>query len=473
MLPVYGEYFGLITQPFSVSPDPRFLYASPTHKEALAELSYGIRARRGFVVLTGEVGTGKTTLIRSMLQDLDDGRTRTAFIFTVIGGFRELLRCVCDDFGLTSAENGPREAYDYLTVFNNFLLAAYQKGDNVALIIDEAQNLSQEVLEGVRVLSNFETAEEKLLQILLVGQPELDARLNETGMRQLKQRIALRCHLSPLSFAECREYIAGRLEIAGGAASIIAESAVEAIYSYSCGVPRLINILCDNGLLSAYALSEKYVTGAMIEEIARSLHISAQAHRAAAPLAEANVKVQPKLAPEAEEKSGKTAAEMTNFSEPSSAEKPSAANGGANGATEKPAEREHRLFPKPTLPPRSEAPKAAPAVEAEDAAPPIAEPERIPEAPAVEEAGASHAVPPRSFERMIAALTEAMGPMAPLVLGDHVSAMGESPDDFPKRKFRMLVESTSGEILSDSLKQRYRNVMLEEVRAIGAFWEEP
>ena len=496
MLPLYGEYFGLTSQPFSVSPDPKFLYSSPSHREGLAELSYGIKARRGFVVLTGEVGTGKTTLIRSLLEDLDDGHTRTAFIFTIVGGFRELLRCICDDFGLTSSADGPREAYDYLALFNQFLLAAYQKGDNVALIIDEAQNLSRDLLEGVRVLSNFETAEEKLLQILLVGQPELDARLNEPGMRQLKQRIALRCHLSPLTFAECREYIARRIEIAGGAASIISDSAIEAIYSYSGGIPRLINILSDNGLLSAYALGEKCVTAAVIEEIARALHISGQ--RAAAPAAAPNPKIPPKPAAEPEEKSSKSAAaeishadaaETPAFDEPRSEEKISPTNGAAarlrasveeelgrrhdklangseNGAAEKSAAREHRSFPKPALAPKNAAPEEEiSAAEAKGAVPEI--PETPPEAPE-----ALHAVPPRSFDRMIAALTEAMGPMAALVVGDHVSAMGESQDDFPKRKFRMLVESTSGEILSEPLKQRYRSLMSEEVRAIGAFWEE-
>jgi len=493
MLPLYGEYFGLITQPFSVSPDPRFLYASPSHKEALAELSYGIRARRGFVVLTGEVGTGKTTLIRSLLGELDDGHTRAAFISTMIGSFRELLRSICEDFDLVRAQEEPHETHDYLSLFNRFLSASYQKGDNVALVIDEAQNLSPEVLEGVRVLSNFESAEEKLLQILLVGQPELDARLNEPVLRQLKQRVALRCYLSPLGFAECREYIARRLEIAGGGASIISENAAEAVYIYSGGIPRLINILCDNGLFSAYSRNEKCVGGAMIEEIARSLRMSAAAPRIASPLAASKPALQPKPIVKPEEKSMGSAAvdpapplpvqeniepaETAEHGGVRSAAKDQETNGVANGSahgadTTKPSAREQRPFPKPALQPRSEASESPPAV-AEEAAPPIPEAPAVPEPPALEEDDAPHIVPPRSFERMLTALTEAMGPMAPFVVGDHVSALGESQEDFPKRKFRMLVESTSGEILSESLKERYQTVMFDEVRAIGAFWEEP
>jgi general secretion pathway protein A len=155
MVPLYGEYFGLTRQPFSVSPDPNFLYRSPSHSEALAQIIYGIKARRGFVVLTGEVGTGKTTLIHSLLQQLSGDHTHIAFVFTLVTNAKDLLRFACEDLGLISLEDGQKEIHDYLAVLNQFLLASYRNGENVALIIDEAQNLSAEVLESVRLLSNF------------------------------------------------------------------------------------------------------------------------------------------------------------------------------------------------------------------------------------------------------------------------------------------------------------------------------
>ena len=275
MVAACREHFGLTRQPFAVSPDPTFFYQSPSHRSALAQLIYGIKARRGFVVLTGEVGTGKTTVIHSLLRELNDGRTRFASVSGLISNPADLLRSVCDDLDLIPPREHPKDIYDYLVLLNRFLLDSYRKGDDVALILDEAQNLSVEVLESVRLLSNFETSQDKLVQILLVGQPELGERLETPALRQLKQRVAVRHRLSPLSFTECREYIARRLEIAGGGASIFPASAVAAIHGWSGGVPRLINVLCNNGMLAAYALGKKGVEAAMIEEAARDLNLKA------------------------------------------------------------------------------------------------------------------------------------------------------------------------------------------------------
>ena len=272
MQSVYCAHFGLTREPFNVTPDPSFLYLSASHQVALAKLIYGIRRRRGFVVLTGEVGTGKTTLLQCLLEELNDGHTRSALLCDVTGGPRDLLRSLCQDIGLTLPKE--TDIQDYLISLNEFLLECYQKGDNVAVIIDEAQNLSAEVLERVRLLSNFETRQDKLLQIVLVGQPELSNRLNEPELRQLKQRVALRHHLTPLSLSECEEYIAKRLEISGGTASLFTNGAIRAVHTYSSGVPRLINILCDNGLFSAYTLRKPSVEPAMIEEIAQDLHLT-------------------------------------------------------------------------------------------------------------------------------------------------------------------------------------------------------
>src|SRR5258708_24518339 len=220
----------------------------------------------------GEVGTGKTTLLQCLLEELNDGHTRSALLCDVTGGPKDLLRSLCQDIGLTLPKEN--DIQDYLISLNEFLLESYQKGDNVAVIIDEAQNLSTEVLERVRLLSNFETRQEKLLQIVLVGQPELSNRLNEPELRQLKQRVAQRHHLTPLSASECEEYIAKRLEISGGTASLFTNGAIRTVHTYSSGVPRLINILCDNGLFSAYTLRKPSVEPAMIEEIAHDLHLT-------------------------------------------------------------------------------------------------------------------------------------------------------------------------------------------------------
>ena len=275
MYSLYQRHFGLIREPFNITPDPSFLYLSASHKEALAQLLYGVKARKGFVVLTGEVGTGKTTLIHTLLRELD-GNTHTALILSTIASPKDLLRYLCEEFGLMKSKRVKKEIHNYLTMLNGFLLEMYRKGDNVVLIIDEAQNLPVEVLESVRLLSNFETPRDKLLQILLVGQPELAMRLDTPELRQLKQRVGLRYHLRPLSFVECSEYVGHRIEIAGGTPTVFTPKALEAIHSYSGGTPRMVNILCDNGMLTAYASGKKRVDGSIIQEVAEGLNLTVQ-----------------------------------------------------------------------------------------------------------------------------------------------------------------------------------------------------
>ena len=269
---LYQEYFGFREAPFNISPDPSFLYLSASHREALAQLSYGIRGRKGFIVLTGEVGTGKTTLIRALFNDLGSS-THTALIFNSIISPKDLMRYLCEEFGLVDIRQPTKEIHDYVVLLNEFLLEVYQRGENCALIIDEAQNLSAEVLESVRLLSNFETSKDKLLQILLVGQPELSERLNSTELRQLKQRVTLRYRLRNLTLAETSEYIDNRLQLAGGRSSIFTQKAVELMFTYSRGLPRIINVLSDNGLLTAYALGRHEVDASIIREVAEDLNL--------------------------------------------------------------------------------------------------------------------------------------------------------------------------------------------------------
>jgi hypothetical protein len=326
----------------------------------------------------------------------------------------------------------------------------------VALIIDEAQSLSAEVLERVRLLSNFETKQDKLVQIVLVGQPELSDRLNQPELRQLKQRVALRHHLSALNLPECQEYIAKRVEISGGAGSLLPAAVVEEVYTYSGGIPRLVNILCDNGLLKAYALRKDCVEPAMIAKIAEDLQLTVSRRSAAAGRESDAIKP-----------------EETSFRE--KRDRISDLADMANG------KRQRRINIQP--------PRAKPTSESN----PITDDDSkradkvidvtaekviyVPEEPTNGAGRPLEAVldlaPSRFFESMVRALTEAMGPMASLVVQGHVAAMGESKDAFPKHRLGQLVDETSREILSESMKGRFQELMSKEVQTIngGEDWK--
>jgi len=260
---MYLAFYGLRDAPFSPTPDPKFLFQSARHREALAQLLYGVRERKGFIVLTGEIGTGKTTLLRTLLERMDKD-THVAYVHNSALGIEGLLEYVLQDWGVksTAATHAQR-----LFELNEFLIEQHRQGLSPVLVIDEAQNLSVETLEAVRLLSNFETTHQKLMQILLVGQPELRDKLNVPELRQLKQRIGLRCHIAPLSPEETRLYIRHRLRIAGAAdAGIFTDGAIQKIADYSQGTPRVINIVCDHCLLSGYADSKRRIEPSMVQE---------------------------------------------------------------------------------------------------------------------------------------------------------------------------------------------------------------
>ena len=260
---MYLNFYGLREVPFGPTPDPKFLFQSTRHREALAQLIYGVQERKGFIVLTGEIGTGKTTLLRALLERMDD-RTAVAYVHNSALPIDGLLEYVLQDWGVKSAATTPAQR---LFELNEFLIDQHRKGTSPVLVIDEAQNLSVETLEAVRLLSNFETTRQKLMQILLVGQPELRDTLNLPQLRQLKQRIGLRCHIGPLSPEETRLYIRHRLRIAGaGDAGIFTDAAVQRIADYSRGIPRVINIVCDHCLLSGYADSKRRVEARAVDE---------------------------------------------------------------------------------------------------------------------------------------------------------------------------------------------------------------
>jgi general secretion pathway protein A len=264
---MYLRFYGLKEKPFNPTPDPRFLYLTSAHRDALAQLEYGVKERRGFMVLIGEVGTGKTTLLRTLLERLDS-TTETAFVFNSMMSFDQILAYVVEDFGIVAAKESHAHR---LVALNHFLIERVRRGLNTVLIIDEAQNLDAASLEQVRLLSNFETTNEKLLQILLVGQPELKAKLALPELRQLKQRIGLRCTIHPLSPADTAEFIQHRLAVAGVEDStrmpVFTAGAVERICTYSRGIPRLVNLLCDHCLIAGYADQDRTIDVHTVAEV--------------------------------------------------------------------------------------------------------------------------------------------------------------------------------------------------------------
>ena len=265
---MYTKFYGLREKPFEITPDPRYLYLSENHKEALAYLTYAVREKKGFTVITGEVGTGKTTLIQTLLSKLD-GHTRTAYLFNPKLGSTDFLEYICGDLGLRGQKKSKGQ---YLAQLHNFLMDCYARNENVVLIIDEAQNLDPKLLEEVRLLTNLETPKNKLLQVILMGQPELDDVLNRPQFRQLKQRVSLRYHIQPLNKEETKQYIAKRLIKAGAFdPNIFTPKALNKIYGYSKGIPRLINIVCDNALLSGYSTDQKVIGSKIIDEVISNL----------------------------------------------------------------------------------------------------------------------------------------------------------------------------------------------------------
>lgn len=263
---MYREYFGMTEKPFSLAPDPRFLLMTPRHKEALAHLLFGMTEEGGFVLLTGEVGTGKTTLCRTMLEQVPDA-VDVALVLNPKQTSVELLASICDELGAPYPQGAtsPKHLTD---VLNRHLLDAHAKGRRTVLIVDEAQNLDSEVLEQVRLLTNLETTREKLLQIILIGQPELKSLMSRRELRQLAQRITARCHLTPLTREETAAYIRHRLEIAGAGRPLFTPRAIRLIHRISGGIPRLINIICERALLGAYAHQRQNINRALVRTAA-------------------------------------------------------------------------------------------------------------------------------------------------------------------------------------------------------------
>ena len=278
---MYTEFFCLRELPFELTPNPRFLFLTPRHREALATLHHAITTAKGIAVLIGEAGTGKTTLARAALEMGRDLRVRCLYINNPALTREEFVEYVAKGFGLSG--DAARSKATFLIELERALIGGRADGKIMALVVDEAQSLPYELLEEIRLLGNIETASEKLLPIVLAGQPELAARLNETSLRQLKQRVALRCELTPLSLHETASYIAARIRVAGGDSSkVFTREAVVQIHDHSGGIPRTISVICDNALVAAFALDRKPVSRDIVLEVSRDFDLKSSAAAAAA-----------------------------------------------------------------------------------------------------------------------------------------------------------------------------------------------
>lgn len=270
---MYKSFFQLHSNPFTTSPDPRFLYMMPHTREALAGLEYGISARKGFIVLTGEVGTGKTTLLRRALGSFDQTRVFTSFVFNPQLDTLDFLEFVLSDFGLTPAN---RTKSGMLIQLNRWLVERYRNQETCVIVVDEAQALSLELMEEIRLLTNLETSSEKLVQIILSGQPELEQKLRLPELRQLRQRISLWCRTQPLTLEQTGAYIQQRLAIAGTTEPIFLPEAIETIHRASRGIPRIINLICEHSLIFAYVEQAHEIPNRIVVAVAQDLDLEMQ-----------------------------------------------------------------------------------------------------------------------------------------------------------------------------------------------------
>ena len=270
---MYKQFFGLSKNPFEISPDPFFYHATPRHNEALANLHYGVGRRKGFIVITGEVGTGKTLLVRCLLAELRKNNIAFGYVFNPLLSTTEFFQYIMADLGL---QYSGRSKTEMLLDLNRFLIQRHARGLITALVVDEAQALRPELLEEIRLLTNLETSQQKLLQIVLMGQPELEVVLDSPGLRQLKQRVSLRCQLLPLDEEQTRGYVLSRLERAGAKPEppIFEPEALAKVFEYSRGIPRIINNLCENGMVNAFAREQRNVTAEMIAEVAADFRLT-------------------------------------------------------------------------------------------------------------------------------------------------------------------------------------------------------
>jgi type II secretory pathway predicted ATPase ExeA len=411
----FENYFGFRETPFGVTPDPRFFYSNSVYLEGLAALVYGIKAKKGFILLTGEIGTGKTILLRKLMRQLETG---VQFVFISSSHLTSygLIEILAQDFGLANG-NKEKNRLEMIHDMNAHLVEQLKQGHTVALLIDEGQNLSDDALEGLCTLSNLETDEEKLLQIVLVGQPELAVKLNRSSLRRVKQRIAIHYRLHSLqTVGEVENYIRHRLQVAGyEGPEIFNKEATEAIWYYSTGTPRLINIICDNSLATACEAGKKKVSAYMVMKAANALLLER---------ASEGGKLRP---PEAG---------------PSRVKAPMSRNS------------QKRIEP------------AATEVKKTNGVEESSVPVRAAEELAACDSPAAATVSPHFFDYMSRIATAAMGPMAQLVIRDQIVMLGESHAAFPQLRIGELIELVSREILNETMRTRFQKMMFQEIDAL-------
>jgi general secretion pathway protein A len=466
---LYIKHFGFREAPFNLSPDPKFFYSSQLHREALAALYYGIQNKKGFVVVTGEVGTGKTTVLRKLLRTLE-ATHHPVFIFNTLLTFDELLETMLRDLEINEAGASRVAMLDRL---NEFLLEKIKTGHIVSVLIDEAQNLTEDVLEGVRLLSNLETDREKLIQIILVGQPELEAKLNRPSLRQLKQRVTLWARLDCLSATETESYIRHRLNVAGyRGADIFDASSLKLIAEHTAGAPRLINAICDNALLTAFAGSQQTVTGEIIREVVRDLRLTREPDPAHAASQERKAPAQFPLKPMREfgEIKGKTRGRGQEELVERSRVTHYARTQGTDVVHNLGLKLDYADFDSPErdfkrsaarnvssiLDRRSEAAEADNSSNLDD--------------PFLPRHGGGSSrlndtlVPSELFTKMSQALADAMGPMASVVLKERIASLGESSEEFPIARLPELVTTIKHEILSEAMRVRFEKEIATQIQ---------
>jgi general secretion pathway protein A len=429
------SFFGFCETPFGVTPDPRFFYGNHSYLEGLAALVHGIQAKKGLMLVTGEVGTGKTILIRTLMRHLE---ANVQFVFVSNSHVTSygLVELLLQSLGLGNKDKNRLEMIQDL---NEHLMQQLQQGRSVALIVDEGQKLSDEALEGLCDLSNLETEEAKLLQIVLVGQPELATKLGKSSLRRIKQRIAVHHRIGFLqTINDVESYIRHRLEIVGyDGLEIFSKEAIEAIWHYSSGTPRVINIICDSALTSACTTGKKRVSAYLVMRAAGALLLERESEAPKIRGAEVGL-FRPKSA----------AARINPKKTETNGHEIKAGNGSEVSA----------------LPERPAEPVALDVGDLKAAGFVSALPERPAEPVAPPANGsAGHSVAPQLFEHLTRAAIEAMGPMADFVLRAHISALGESRNAFPEVKLGRLIESVSREILNESMRARFQAEMHQEM----------
>jgi general secretion pathway protein A len=403
---MYNQYFGFREAPFNVTPDPGHFYANRGYEEAYSSLLYGIRERKGFLLLTGEVGTGKTTILQKLMEELES-TVSCVFFYNTNLTFSELLTFTCEELGLAVQGGGQ---LSMISALNTFLLDQLSKKSTAVLIIDEAQNIQEEVFENLRLLSNLETPREKLLQIVLAGQPELETKLDKSELRQLKQRIFSHSRLSPLNEDEISAFIAHRLRSVGHRGNdLFPQSTVREIARYSKGTPRVINIICDNALLIAYADSQKKITPEIVREVAQDLRLEGKNKSLSS-----KAQILPIFTKKREERNGNYIA---------------------------PLQRESIDLPE-TITPITASSDDTPLKKAV-----------LPQGNAIRED-----LSKKVMDNLNRALTEAMGPMAGLVIKDRLAGFG-SYTTLSKSDLEMLIALVSSEILDDVLRARFQATM--------------